>query len=117
LNPIKRWSIEVELEQSPQPWYKSKTALASWTSTVIGLAVATGVISPENGSILTGHLEPILGGIVALLGLVSVWGHGEVTKVASPKGQGPVTVSVPPAAAAGAGLTPDTSKHDPFMSR
>jgi hypothetical protein len=85
----------VDLEQSPQPWYKSRTVIASAISSALGLAVASGLISPANGSIVSGNIEAIAGGIVAVMGIVSIWSRADVTKVADGKGQGPTTVSVP----------------------
>lgn len=85
----------MELEQNPQPWYKSRTVIASAISTALGLAVASGVISPSNGSIISGHVEGIAGGIVAVMGIITIWSRSDVTKVTDGKGQGPTTVSVP----------------------
>jgi hypothetical protein len=85
----------VELEQNPQPWYKSRAVIASGISTALGLAVASGLISPANGSIISGNIEAIAGGIVAVMGVVTIWARADVTKVTDGKGQGPTTVSVP----------------------
>jgi len=60
---------------APTPWYKSKTQLVQIGQTVIGTALALGLISPQLGSVLTGNIEPIVGGVVALLGLFALIAH------------------------------------------
>jgi hypothetical protein len=69
--------------------------IASAISSALGIAVASGIISPDKGSIISGNVEAIAGGIVAVMGIVSIWSRADVTKVVDGKGQGPTTVSVP----------------------
>jgi hypothetical protein len=78
-NPAKRPSMSTPAPtpviETPTPWYKSRTQLLSVAQTAIGIALALGLISPDAGTILKGNLEPIIGGVVALVGLVALWTH------------------------------------------
>ncbi len=112
LRPAQCSEIVMELEQEPNPWYKSKIIISSTLTTIIGLAVAVGMISPEKGSILTGNLEPIVGVILTVTGLVSIYGRSQVTKVAAGTGSGPVTTSVSPTVAM---VAKDIVANDPSV--
>lgn len=57
----------------PEVWYKSKNILAQIAQAITGIALMTGLISPEQGDILSGAAVSIAGAIATALAAVSLW--------------------------------------------
>jgi hypothetical protein len=70
--------------------YTSGPGIGGILTTLIGLLVTAGVLTPEQGSIVSLHIVPIIGGVIAIIGAFTVF-----------------TLPTPP-------VTDDTSKKDPF---
>lgn len=68
-------NVPVPAVDIPTPWYKSKTQLLQVVQTCIGIGLAVGVISPQLGTALSGNIEPIIGGVIALIGAAALLTH------------------------------------------
>lgn len=75
--------------------YTSALGLGGIATTIVGLLVAAGVLTPEQGNIIGLHLVPIIGGVVAILGAFTVY-------------HTPADIKT---------QVPDTTKRDPFGNR
>lgn len=82
-----------------EPWYKSATTWVSIGQTIIGISVAIGYLSPEQGTLLTGNLAPICGGIAALLGALAVLTNRAEVKAVTQTAPTIIVVPTPPLAA------------------
>lgn len=53
--------------------YASAAGIGAIATTLIGVLTATGFLTPEQGSVLSLHVAPVIGGIVAILGAFTLY--------------------------------------------
>lgn len=75
--------VSVPAVEQPTPWYQSRTQLLQISQTAIGIALALGLITPEIGTILNGNAGAIVGGVVAVIGAVTMLTHKNEVKTTS----------------------------------
>jgi hypothetical protein len=70
---------------STKPWWASTSIWLSLSQALLGILVASGVVSNDLAHALGGNLETIIGGLFATLGAVGVWARVTATKqIATP---------------------------------
>ena len=87
--------------------YTSPSGIGGMITTLVGVLVATGILTPEQGTIIGLHAVPVIGGVIALLGAFSVWHTPSDAKSILSSTPAPKPTPIK-------SLTPDTSKRDPF---